>query len=661
MDLTRSGGPGERPPIDPEQQRQLDLQRELERQKEQELQRPVIAVQLEAHIDQRPDLQNYLRQFKPEEQDKLKQAMTDSIARFGACAKQINHVQIGKQDGKLYVLSSKYFMGIADPAQTLGISEQERYDLSRPKQQESIAGQPTALTRTPEREQTADNRQQHLQHPEPAERESGQRRLESGQMPQDMTPQQGPHLTQRLNEISQQIERHLGDQLKHYSPEQQQALTQALSKEVSDFAGWDPQIKQIRSDENGLLHVRYNKTGEITLDPQQVLQPERDIARPQATLTETEQLRQDTQRQLAQQIEQLTQFNPMERMVMESRLREAVGDESIKSLRMEGEDTFHLDMNNGMVLTATSYELLNMESGRELLQRAPVGQLAQNGRSAEAGNLLIDPSLKELTLSEPIAVLAQSRQYGGLLSLTTFEAAKKGVSLNEATARGEGFRNITGPAIISGLTPSAIGLIGSASVPLGIGGSTVVTKSGVALQGSQVANVTVQTLGKHLGKASLKTRLTGAGIGMGVNTSAQLATREKGEKLDHGSIVLSGLTGGLSTGASLWGTVAVNSGGTFTYQKIKGEEAGSATAATVVGSILGYGIGSKVVEKSLNPVFNPVRNQYQFVPVHGTNYMYSSVSTSSVPGIAGNITGSISSEYATQKLQQRLGGQDKNE
>ena len=413
MDLTRSGGPGDRPPIDPEQQRQLDLQRELERQKEQELQRPVIAAQLEAHIDQRPDLQNYLKQFKPEEQYKLKQAMTDSVARFGSYAKQIDHVQIGKQDGKLYVLSSKYFTSIADPARVLGISEEERFNLSRPNRQESVAeraGAPTLphelqppakdAALTLEREQAADNRQQHV------ERESGQSRPQPARLPQEMMPQQGPHLAQRLNDISQQIEQHLGDQLKHYSPAQQQALAQALSQEVSDFAGWEPQIRQVNRDENGLLHVLYNKTGEITLDPQQVLQPERQQDIPREPLSLEAQQAQDTQRQLREQADQLTQLNPIERMTLESRLREAVGDERIESLRLEGEDTFRIGLSNGLLLTATTGELLSMDSGRELLQRAQVDPAGVNQQS-DSG--LYGENSLELHISrEPLAYTVQT-------------------------------------------------------------------------------------------------------------------------------------------------------------------------------------------------------------------------------------------------------------
>lgn len=78
MDLTRGGGPGDRPPIDPA----LEQQRELTQQREQELIKPALMAELEQHLNQRPDLQQHLSQYQPEEQDVLKQAIVDSAARF---------------------------------------------------------------------------------------------------------------------------------------------------------------------------------------------------------------------------------------------------------------------------------------------------------------------------------------------------------------------------------------------------------------------------------------------------------------------------------------------------------------------------------------------------------------------------------------------------
>jgi RHS repeat-associated protein len=46
------------------------------------------------------------------------------------------------------------------------------------------------------------------------------------------------------------------------------------------------------------------------------------------------------------------------------------------------------------------------------------------------------------------------------LDLTTFESAKRGVALNEAIQRGDGFRNIGGPIILGAMSAPIVGGIG---------------------------------------------------------------------------------------------------------------------------------------------------------------------------------------------------------
>lgn len=98
-----------------------------------------------------------------------------------------------------------------------------------------------------------------------------------------------------------------------------------------------------------------------------------------------------------------------------------------------------------MVLAATTYELLNMSDGRELLNRDQVDPAAQHNQSTETGNLLIDPDLRALSLGEPIAILAQAKPYAGKFytpypSRADFMPNKGHISL-ESIQQAEGTQN----------------------------------------------------------------------------------------------------------------------------------------------------------------------------------------------------------------------------
>ena len=438
FELTRGGGPGDRPPIDPELQRQQEQQRAVERELVQEQQLPALMEQLDKSLSENPKVSAYLQRLDPEEQDEFKQKLGREISqRTGLNGlKSIDQINLGK-DGSIHVGFNEFRSVFLKPDQVErpAPAVTEPTAQTPPKQAELETRQPPQAAIAPEKAE---------QHSRPqTSRDQHHRRPDPVALPQEMTPQRGPHLEQRLTDIQQQITPLLDKQLDGYPPGQQQQLSQALTREVSDFAGWQPQIKQISTDDNGLIHVHYNKSGEISLDPQQVLQPERqaDIPRPLDPLSIEEQQRQDTQRQIQQQIEHLTQHNPNQQLIMEHRLREAVQDERIESLRMDGEDTFQLGLSNGMVLTATTYELLNMDSGRELLERAQVDPANANERSEPM--VITEEGINwEEKRAQQALLLAEAIQQGGLIE------TESGFSFKED------FRMLGGKKSFAKLNPS---------------------------------------------------------------------------------------------------------------------------------------------------------------------------------------------------------------
>ena len=466
MELHRGGGPGDRPPLDQEQQRQLELQQQMEREQRVTEQTPQVMAQLGKELDQHPTLGPQLKQYNQEQQEEIKKALTDGITqRTGHNGLQRIDAIAPTKDGGIIVnfneFRSVYLKGdqlptLADGSRPIKIGEparsampeqssgQERQSPSRePAQQRTqpdLASsvqreRETAEFQRPAQERTlpapgeytslnnlAQRQQQEQQNAPLDDRHVAKPHFENGVLAVKPIPYTNPFSLQpishepqqRQNDIQTLLEPKLGHALDSYNPTQQNQLKQALTEEISDITGGSLKIDHIEKLDDGRLAVELNRgLHQVYIDPQQVLQPEREQPRSQPPLTIEEQQRQDTQRQLQDKISQLGQHTPIDQMIMESRLREAVGDERIESLRIEGEDTIQLGLRNGMVLTASTHELLNMTNGRELLNRSQADSTAQNSHNAEAGNLLVDPRLKDQALPDPIAVLAQAKTGAG--------------------------------------------------------------------------------------------------------------------------------------------------------------------------------------------------------------------------------------------------------
>jgi len=122
-------------------------------------------------------------------------------------------------------------------------------------------------------------------------------------------------------------------------------------------------------------------------------------------------------------------------------------------------------------------------------------------------------------------------------------------------------------------------------------------------------------------------------------------------------VILGYWTGALTAGTGLWGTIGVNavSGATSSY--LKGDDPLKGGAMSGAASGLGYGAG-KLVELPLDKVFNPMKPWKDWVWTDVGMGISKPLPVNPVPGIAGNITSSIGTEYGNDQAGKAIGGEE---
>ncbi|MCX8728672.1 VENN motif pre-toxin domain-containing protein [Gilliamella sp. B2838] len=106
------------------------------------------------------------------------------------------------------------------------------------------------------------------------------------------------------------------------------------------------------------------------------------------------------------------------------------------------------------------------------------------------------------------------------------------------------------------------------------------------------------------------------------------------------------VTGGAGTG--FWGTIGWNATGGATSNYLKDEEPLIGAAAGAIGSGFGY-LGGKMLQGSLEKMFNPISKQYEWVPI-GIWTITKPASHSSIPAISGGVVGSATGELIQKNI-----------
>lgn len=310
MELTRGDGPGERPPIDPEQQRQLELQQQLEREQLREQQQPQVMTALDKHLEEHPALSRQLSGYSTTQQNDIKHTLADEITqRLGSNGLNRIDFVLPAKDGGIIVHFNEFRMVYL---------KGDQMPLRSPDTANRHTPQEPPIQ--PEQQSESITRQSSLA-PANREQETPAVARPSPEIPAPPEPARDP--AERQAAIRQQLDTRLGDTLNLYPADQQTTLKQALMTEISDIGGNRLHIGQIEQQEDGRLTVELNRgLNRVTIDPQDILKPE--IPREPPVLSLEEQQRQDTQRQIQQQLAQLGQHTPLDQMIIESRLREAV-------------------------------------------------------------------------------------------------------------------------------------------------------------------------------------------------------------------------------------------------------------------------------------------------------------------------------------------------
>ena len=174
------------------------------------------------------------------------------------------------------------------------------------------------------------------------------------------------------------------------------------------------------------------------------------------------------------------------------------------------------------------------------------------------------------------------------------------------------------------------------------GGTPISCETAVAAVGSAIA-------WPLLPGAAATTSLIGAGANAGVGLLIN------GE-VNPNDVILGYWTGAFTAGTGLWGTMGVNavSGATSSY--LKGDDPLKGGAMSGVASGLGFGAG-KLVELPLDKVLNPMKFWRDWIWVDVGMGISKPLPVNPVPGIAGNIAGSVTTEYGNDQAGKKLGGE----
>ncbi len=126
-------------------------------------------------------------------------------------------------------------------------------------------------------------------------------------------------------------------------------------------------------------------------------------------------------------------------------------------------------------------------------------------------------------------------------------------------------------------------------------------------------------------------------------------------EVNPNDVILGYWTGAFTAGTGLWGTIAVNAGSGATSSYLKGDDPLKGGAMSGVASGLGYGAG-KLVELPLDKILNPMKPWKDWIWVDVGMGISKPLPVNPVPGIAGNITGSVTTEYGNDQAGETLGG-----
>lgn len=145
--------------------------------------------------------------------------------------------------------------------------------------------------------------------------------------------------------------------------------------------------------------------------------------------------------------------------------------------------------------------------------------------------------------------------------------------------------------------------------------------------------VSSNTVKTYLGNIPWGDKVVSAGLGMGANTAYQLAINPEGKNVNLKDILWAGSTSFASGGASFirMNTINASSAGVKAYTE--GENPGVAFTSSVIGSSLGYGVGTSVY--------------YGLNKYHNRNYMFTN--NPSYGSFGGNIVDSLSSEFISSE------------
>ncbi len=137
------------------------------------------------------------------------------------------------------------------------------------------------------------------------------------------------------------------------------------------------------------------------------------------------------------------------------------------------------------------------------------------------------------------------------------------------------------------------------------------------------------------------TSLIGAGANAGVGYLIN------GE-VNPNDVILGYWTGAFTAGTGLWGTMAVNAGSGATSSYLKGDDPLKGGAMSGAASGLGYGAG-KLVELPLDKIFNPMKPWKDWIWVDVGKGISKPLPLDPLPGIAGNIFGSGTTEFSNDQ------------
>ncbi|MCA6223016.1 hypothetical protein KZ793_21535 [Photorhabdus sp. UCH-936] len=133
-------------------------------------------------------------------------------------------------------------------------------------------------------------------------------------------------------------------------------------------------------------------------------------------------------------------------------------------------------------------------------------------------------------------------------------------------------------------------------------------------------------------------------IGAVANTGIQYLANGN---VDPNDAIFAYWTGVFTANTGLWGTVAWNAGMGAASSYVKGDDPLKGGVISGAASGIGYGVG-KLVQNPLEKFINPNWKNYEWVDM-GMG-ISKSLPLSSLPGVAGNVVSSISTEFSNDQI-----------